>query len=288
MQILWEQQMTHKIDHFSHIKNPYDLLEVPLTAKQEEIKKAYRAKARVTHPDMNRSQEKGIWEKRFQEIQEAYEILSNPQTRKDYDEYLKIQKITGNTEIVNFWNKVRSSSDAKKSEIAKEKWYETIKIQNEQVEGFNREWSLGSRKKRIWIYVLAGIVLTIGFGLVMPSLHGSDDSAILAKGMQTIDWQNMLDNPQSAYCDPPYGEQIRYCFYQNVYYVFDSDDGMHWYKWINSQVVPVDLRSIPTYQTSSNSQAYSNAMGYHFCAGKQGNYLVFENCLQLETNLENR
>ncbi|MGI0069002.1 MAG: J domain-containing protein [Nitrosopumilaceae archaeon] len=282
--------MTFSIDRFSNIKNPYDVLGVPQTAKQAEIKKAYRAKARITHPDRNPSEEKDAWEKRFQEIQEAYEILSNPLTRKDYDEYLDAQKTTRNAKFESFWNKIRSSSEEIKSEIAKKKWYDEIKLQNEHVKNYKKDGGPGTKKTRIWIYALAGIVLTIGFSLVMPITHGSDSPVMSdnAKDSQTFDWQNMLGNPQSAYCDPPYGEQTRYCFYQNAYYVFDSDDGIHWYKWVNSQVVSVDLSNIPTYQTNSNSQAYSNAMGYHFCAGKQGNYLVFENCLQLQTSLVNR
>jgi curved DNA-binding protein CbpA len=279
--------MTFSIDRFSHIKNPYHVLEVPQTAKQSEIKKAYRAKARVTHPDRNPSWQKETWEKRFQEIQKAYEILGDQKTRKDYDEYLKTQKADVNTDFDNFSNKTNSSSDARKSEIAKEKWYEVIKTQNEQAKNFRSKWT-GSRKKRIWIYTLAGIILTICFGLIMPSTHGSGNVIPDTKNTQIIDWQNIVDNPQGAYCDPVSGEQIRYCFYQNVFYTFDSNDGVHWYGWINSQAVPVDLSSIPTYQTDSNNEAYSNAMGYHFCLGKRSNYLVFENCLQLQTSLVNR
>ena len=277
------------IDKFSNIKNPYDVLGVLCTAKQAEIKKAYRAKARKTHPDRNPLNEKDASEKSFQEIRKAYEILSNPQTRKDYDEYMDAKKATGNSQIGNFWNKVRSRPDEIKSDIARKKWYDEIKLLNEHVANFKKEWSLGTKKKRIWIYTLAAIVLTIGFSLVMPTV-GSNGSVILAnaKDSQTLDWQNIIDNPQNAYCDPLSGAQDRYCFDQNFVYIFNSDDGIHWYKWVNSQAVPVDLSSIPTSQTSSNSQAYSNAMGYHFCTNKHGNYLVFENCLQLETSLINR
>jgi len=116
------------IDKFSNIKNPYDVLGVLCTAKQAEIKKAYRAKARKTHPDRNPLNEKDASEKSFQEIRKAYEILSNPQTRKDYDEYLDARKATGNSQIGNFWNKVRSRPDEIKSDIARKKWYDEIKL----------------------------------------------------------------------------------------------------------------------------------------------------------------
>ena len=277
--------MTFNIDKFSNIKNPYDLLGVQPNATPTEVKKAYRTKARIIHPDRHPAKEKNTWEKRFRDVQEAYEILSNPLTRKEYDEYLKSQ-IGGKAQFENFWNKIRSEPNEIKSEIARKKWFDELKLQNEHIKNF-KEFGLGTKKRRIWIYAFVGIVLTIGFSLLSPATNGS---LFLFSGQsaQISDWQNMLDNPQSGYCDPPYGEQIRYCFYQNSVYAFDSDDGIHWYKKINSQNVSVDLSGIPTSQTTSNSQAYSNAMGYHFCSNKQGNYLIYENCLQLETTLTNR
>jgi molecular chaperone DnaJ len=57
----------------------YEVLEVPKTATQDEIKKAYRKKALAHHPD------KGGDENIFKEIAEAYEILSDDEKRKQYD-----------------------------------------------------------------------------------------------------------------------------------------------------------------------------------------------------------
>ena len=282
-----EKDLTFNIDRFSNIKNPYDVLGVLPTSNQEEIKKSYRTKARITHPDRHPSKEKDTWEKRFQDIQESYEILSNPLLRKDYDEYLKSQKISGKVQLDNFWNKVRSNPNEIRSEIARKKWFDELKTQNTHLKNFTKELNHGT-KRRIWIYAFAGIVITIGFSIVLPVTNGSSLFLFSGQSTQTFDWQNMLDDPKSGYCDPLNGEQTRYCFYQNSFYAFDSDDGVHWYKRINSQVISVDLSSIPTSQTSGNSQAYSNAMGYHFCSNKQGNYLIYENCLQLETTLTNR
>lgn len=58
----------------------YSILEVPKTASEEEIKKAYRKLALKYHPD----KETGDKEK-FQQIQEAYEVLSDPVRRRDHD-----------------------------------------------------------------------------------------------------------------------------------------------------------------------------------------------------------
>jgi len=65
-------------------KDYYAILGVPRTASQEEIKRAYRKLARQYHPDLNPGNKAA--EERFKEIQEAYEVLSNPETRAKYDQ----------------------------------------------------------------------------------------------------------------------------------------------------------------------------------------------------------
>ncbi|MDR0704403.1 MAG: DnaJ domain-containing protein [Planctomycetaceae bacterium] len=64
----------------------YKILEVPKTATQEEIQKAYRKLARKHHPDMNQNDPKGAKEK-FQRVQEAFDVLGNPEKRKIYDQF---------------------------------------------------------------------------------------------------------------------------------------------------------------------------------------------------------
>jgi curved DNA-binding protein len=64
-------------------KDYYKTLGVPKTATTEEIKKAYRKLARQHHPDVNKKPEA---EKRFKEINEANEVLSDPEKRKRYDQ----------------------------------------------------------------------------------------------------------------------------------------------------------------------------------------------------------
>ena len=64
-------------------KDYYKTLGVPKTATTEEIKKAYRKLARQHHPDVNKKPEA---EKRFKEVNEANEVLSDPDKRKRYDE----------------------------------------------------------------------------------------------------------------------------------------------------------------------------------------------------------
>ncbi|GET37858.1 MULTISPECIES: molecular chaperone DnaJ [Microseira] len=62
----------------------YDILGVNRSADKEEIKRAYRRLARKYHPDVNK--EPGA-EERFKEINRAYEVLSEPETRARYDRF---------------------------------------------------------------------------------------------------------------------------------------------------------------------------------------------------------
>jgi len=65
-------------------KDYYSSLGVAKTASQKEIKAAFRKLARKHHPDVNQGD--GSAEARFKEINEAYEVLGDPDKRKKYDE----------------------------------------------------------------------------------------------------------------------------------------------------------------------------------------------------------
>lgn len=68
-------------------KDYYDILNLKKGATPEEIKKAYKTLAREHHPDMVNDSDKKAAEERFKEINEAYQVLRDPEKKRMYDQF---------------------------------------------------------------------------------------------------------------------------------------------------------------------------------------------------------
>lgn len=66
-------------------KDYYGILKVDRKANKEEIKTAYRKAARKYHPDLHIKSEKAAFKEKLKEINEAYEVLGDPEKRTKYD-----------------------------------------------------------------------------------------------------------------------------------------------------------------------------------------------------------
>ena len=69
-------------------KDYYTTLGVGKTASDKEIKQAFRKLARKHHPDVNPGDK--VSESKFKEVNEAYEVLGDPEKRKKYDELARM------------------------------------------------------------------------------------------------------------------------------------------------------------------------------------------------------
>ena len=92
-------------------ENYYELLEISETASQEVIERVYKLLAKKYHPDLNPDNPKAAEEK-FKKISAAYEVLSNPTKRQDYDEELKARRARETISSMNVNRTTTSSSRA--------------------------------------------------------------------------------------------------------------------------------------------------------------------------------
>jgi DnaJ-class molecular chaperone len=77
------------------MQNPYDVLEIDKTASKEEIKKAYKKKAKKTHPDAGGSEEE------FKQVNQAYMILYDDNERAYYDKHGKAKENTPKSTLMD-------------------------------------------------------------------------------------------------------------------------------------------------------------------------------------------
>lgn len=140
-------------------KNKYDILGVSKTASQEEIKKAYRVLSKKYHPDNNPNNEEA--RNKFDEVQEAYDTLGNPDKRKQYDIELENEGSKSNLfntsfgkNIFDYENIFYTEEEKRKFAKAKEEYIKFLdemelkikkygySLKGERQRALNTTWSL--------------------------------------------------------------------------------------------------------------------------------------------------
>ena len=91
-------------------KNYYDILQVSRNASPEIIEKAYKTLVKKYHPDLSSGANKKFYEQIIKEINEAYDILSNENTRRLYDKSLDEQYVSKD-DFINLYNENEKLKD---------------------------------------------------------------------------------------------------------------------------------------------------------------------------------
>ena len=157
------------------MKNYYEILEVDKNASEEVIEKAYKTLAKKYHPDLQNNSNS---QNKMQQINEAYEILSNDFKRIEYDEKIQKQSVS-----VEEYNKIIQENNRLKQDLQKvttnnnisnlnqidslqfaRRYYSKIKRASEQPQiQYNRKKINVSfeKIKRLIIYILILFVIGI-------------------------------------------------------------------------------------------------------------------------------
>lgn len=162
------------------MKNYYEILEVDKNASEEVIEKAYKTLVKKYHPDL---QNNNKTQNKMQQINEAYEILSNDFKRREYDEKLQRQTIS-----VEEYNKIIDENNKLKQELKQatltksesnlnqidslqfaRRYYSQLKRATKQPQTqYNRKINISFEKvKKLIIYLLI-IVTIVGLLAVIP------------------------------------------------------------------------------------------------------------------------
>ena len=118
------------------MKNYYEILEVDRNASEEVIEKAYKTLVKKYHPDLQIAEEKNKYEEKIKKINEAYDILSNSEKRKNYDLNLKNTEISIDNYNALYQENINLKNNLK---ILKEKLNNLNNIQNNNYENNNCE-----------------------------------------------------------------------------------------------------------------------------------------------------
>lgn len=193
------------------MKTLYEILEVSESASNEVIEKAYKVLAKKYHPDLQTPENKAQAEKKMKEINEAYDILSNDQKRKEYDEELsrkleienqknnmnrnmgQTQQTTTNAYTPPYTPNMQNTTYNKAYDMQRRRYQENLrkeeqKMRKQMQENLEKEYeeayygylrSLGYKIKERWTWkrtkeLLVTIVILIAIGIILwflPPTH---------------------------------------------------------------------------------------------------------------------
>ncbi len=86
-----------QLHRFVVLKDYYSILNIPVTATPNEIKQAYRKLVMIYHPDKNNNEPYSL--QKFNEIKEAYEVLTNPRKKELYLQERWLSKASGKMKV---------------------------------------------------------------------------------------------------------------------------------------------------------------------------------------------
>ena len=180
----------NKLGEQAMFKDYYQILDIPVTATDDEIKKAYRSQSMKWHPDRNPGQDTTA---KMQDINEAYNILKDPIWRAKYDaEYAKFNAAK--------YGRPESNDEANEYDIEDETLKEDIKEARKAAEDYVHEFfaSLKNDSKKAAEGAWEGMKGYVIVGVIM-SIIGIIAFAVSKNGPSTTPTYEVLGTPSGTY-----------------------------------------------------------------------------------------
>jgi len=111
-----------------HSETPYEIIGVSRDATPEEIKKQHRALVKQHHPDVARDDDRQRAEERFIRLQAAYELLSDPERKAEYDAQHKLHPLAANQAFQAYIAKRKKAFD-QRTDLAAVGWADAQKYE---------------------------------------------------------------------------------------------------------------------------------------------------------------
>lgn len=143
-------------------KNYYDILQVNKNASPEIVEKAYKILVKKYHPDLQTSENKHQAEEILKEINEAYDVLSDPQKRQEFDESLIENTISQEEKPKQTYQNQNTYNYEQELQNARNKAYHDAYIQDMKNRGYKIRY-----KKTFEDYLHSAISLGITILILM-------------------------------------------------------------------------------------------------------------------------
>lgn len=211
--------------------NPYETLGVPVTATTTEIRSAYRALVKKFHPDAHNPASSSV---DIARINEAYDILSDPAKRRQYDLRLRLPDHVIDEDPREVYRRERAQRKAE----AQKRRRERAAVQRANAVKFMRPVNIA--------------ILAFALVLVVDEfLPGRTHEEIATRG-----WQERLAGIESA--------AFLYSFMQTQHFSFAVPDDVREHYDYRQHPSPITIRESPIFRTITNVSLSLNGFTYKF------------------------
>ncbi len=171
--------------------NYYEILNLPKTASKQQIKSSYKRLVKKYHPDLYAG-DKNLAEQKIKEINEAYDVLSHPEKKSEYDAFLAIQSEPAIVYSASETFYEESDSSSSETTLSLTKW-------------LTEKFSQLDKKQQLQIFTAVFILILCFFMLNLVEMK-----YYLKPSENSINPSNTLENKTNNFIDNSFDDSLNY------------------------------------------------------------------------------